>query len=138
MAVALTVGLLLVGGAAGFGLAQLAGHRGGHPWWRHHGPAALTEHYRQRLGLDPAQAKAVRKILEARWAETAAVLRRMDPQLEAIRHKRDTEIRAVLHPGQAKRFDAMVARHAARRAKMLKSLDLATGAARTPAPDPPR
>lgn len=121
---ALALGLVVVGGAAGFGVARLVDRHGGHPWWHRHEPAALTAFYRERLDLDPAQTKAVRKILQSRWSETASVLRAMDPRLEAIRKERDAGIRAVLRPAQQKRFDAMVARHAARRAKMLRALNL--------------
>jgi hypothetical protein len=101
---------------------KFAGAGGGE---RRHGPPdadEILERYRERLGIDDAQATAIRPILVKRIRETSGVLERVDPELDAIRRAGDDEVRALLRPDQRPKLDAMRAEFEQRRAEVRRRL----------------
>lgn len=129
VAIGLAALLFLIGGAGGVAFDRLVlgarpagaddgrGHRRGPP-----DADQILERYRERLGIDDAQARAIRPVLVKRIRETSAVLERVDPELDAIRRAGDDEVRALLRPDQRPRLDALRAEFEKRRAEMRNRL----------------
>jgi Spy/CpxP family protein refolding chaperone len=117
---ALAILLVAVGAIAGAALDRLAAGRPRPP-----GPPAPEEmaaRMSRDLDLTDAQARAVRQVLDERWAALGKLFERIDPEAEAIRRDADGRIRALLRPEQRARFDTQVAEHEKRRAEMRKRL----------------
>jgi hypothetical protein len=119
--------LLLIGAAGGVAIDRLVlGARTTDPdGRRRRGPPdaeQILERYRERLGLDAEQVKAVRPILVNRIRETSAVFERVDPELDAIRRAGDDEVREHLRPEQRPRLDQLRADFESRRADMRRRL----------------
>ena len=121
--------LLLIGAAGGVAFDRLvlgarpAGADDGRR--RHRGPPdadQILERYRDRLGIDDAQAAAIRPVLVERIRQTSTVLDRVDPELDAIRRAGDDQVRALLRPDQRPKLDQMRADFEKRRAEMRKRL----------------
>jgi Spy/CpxP family protein refolding chaperone len=104
---ALSVGLIL--GTALGALGQWAVWR----HWKKQGqdPAGIVEKLSRKLSLSEAQKAALKTILEAKSVKMKALYE----QAEAIHSSSRGEIRRILAPEQAEKFDAMVARRQARR-----------------------
>jgi hypothetical protein len=102
----------LAGGRLGLGARRHAG-RAGPPT-----SAELVERMSRELELTPAQADAVRGILDERWRALAEVSARFEPEAEAIRRAADDRIRARLEPTQRERFERRVAEREQRRAEV--------------------
>jgi hypothetical protein len=117
---ALALLLFAVGVAAGAALDRLAagpGRRPGPPT-----PDEMMVRMTRELELTDAQSRDVRAILDRRWAALGKLFERMDPEAEAVRKDADDRIRALLDPGQRRRFEAQVAEREQRRAEMRKRL----------------
>jgi hypothetical protein len=125
---ALAILLVAVGALAGAALDRLAAgrpHPPGPPT-----PQELTSRMSRDLALTDAQARAVRQILDERWAALGKLFERIDPEAEAIRREADARIRALLQPEQRARFETQVAEWERRRAEMRRRLG------RAPPPPP--
>ncbi len=134
MALGLAALLFVTGVAAGVAVNRLvARDRGGSSegrGWRGRLPDAMAHKYKERLDLDDAQAKAVEDVLRRTWTETRETIGPVEPKIDAIRQKGDREIRALLKPEQAARFDEMVTEQQQRRERMRKGLELRDPAGR--------
>lgn len=131
VAALLAAALLLSGVAVGVAVDRLllgGGRRAS--WWVRQQPPAQLEKLRRALELDEAQARAVEEILTRRWGAMAEIFRRMDPELEAIRGRASSEIRAVLTSEQRRRYEDMLAEQERRRAALRERLELPGGAPR--------
>ncbi len=126
MALGLAALLFVTGVAAGVAVDRLVerGHSGEGRGWRGRSPEAKARRYRDRLDLDQAQTARVEAVLRRTWTATREVIGPMEPKIDAIRQQGDREIRALLRPEQAARFDQMVADELRRRAEMRKGLEL--------------
>src|SRR5512136_789244 len=78
--------------------------RGGPP------PAGGIPPFVARLGLSPEQEARVRAIAERHRPELEAAIQETFPRLRAVQDEVDREIRAVLTPEQAARFDELKSR----------------------------
>jgi hypothetical protein len=132
LALGLAALLFVTGAAAGAALDRWV-MRDGEPsgarsrdnrWWQRRRPEALARKYQEELGLDRSQVEAVEEILRRTWTATRRTFAPVEPQVDAIRRRRDDEIRALLREEQRGRFDEMVAEQARRRAAMREGLDL--------------
>ena len=127
-AIGLAALLLVIGAAGGVAFDRLvlgARPTGGDDGRRRRGPPdadQILDRYRERIGIDEAQAKAIRPVLLKRIRETSAVLERVDPELDAIRRAGDDEVRALLRPDQRPKLDQLRADFEKRRADMRKRL----------------
>jgi hypothetical protein len=127
-AIGLAALLLVIGAAGGVAFDRLvlgARPSGADDGRRRRGPPdadQILERYRERIGIDDAQARAIRPVLVKRIAETSAVLERVDPELDAIRRAGDDEVRALLRPDQRPKLDQIRADFEKRRADMRKRL----------------
>lgn len=128
MALGLAALLFVTGVAAGVAVDRLVERDRGHGaegrGWRGRSPEAKARRYRDRLDLDQAQTARVEAVLRRTWTATREVIGPMEPKIDAIRQQGDREIRALLRPEQAARFDEMVADELRRRAEMRKGLEL--------------
>ena len=106
LAVLVAAGIFGAGAAAGIAADRLLADGHDHPpgHRRPRGPDDLRDRYRERLGLDEAQARAVGEILRAGFAEA-----------DAVREKNNAAIRALLRPDQQPRLDAFVREQEQRR-----------------------
>jgi uncharacterized membrane protein len=94
------LGVFLAGGAAGAGVAHyLRGPR--HPMRGAMLPPPLAD-----VGLSPEQAEKARAIYERHRPEIEAVIQESFPRVRAIQDRAEAEVRALLTPEQAVRFDA--------------------------------
>ena len=100
------LGVFLAGGATGAGLVwALRPHdpRPAAPRPRLGGlPGPLAE-----LGLTPEQAAKARAVFESHRAELQAAVEESFPRVRAVQDRVDAEIRALLTPEQAARFDEL-------------------------------
>jgi hypothetical protein len=123
----LAAALFVSGAAAGAAVDRWLGagehRRGEGRWWERRRPEALARKFKDELGLDEAQARAVEAVLVRTWNGTRRALQPVEPQIDAIRRSGDEEIRALLRPEQRARFEEMVAEQERRRAAMRKGLD---------------
>ena len=107
VAVLVAAGIFGAGAAAGVAADRLLSdphaHEARHR--RPRGPDDLVERYRERLGLDAEQTRAVGEILRARFAEA-----------DAVRGKANADVRAVLRADQVERFEQIIREQEARRA----------------------
>lgn len=128
MALGLAALLFVTGVAAGVAVDRLVdrdrGRSGEGRGWERRRPEAMARKYRARLDLDDAQTARVEAVLRRTWTATREVIAPIDPKIDAIRQQGDREIRALLRPEQATRFDKMVAEQEQRRASMRKGLEL--------------
>ena len=128
MALGLAALLFVTGVAAGVAVDRLVerdrGHSGEGRGWRGRSPEAKARRYRDRLDLDQAQTARVEAVLRRTWTATREVIGPLEPKIDAIRQQGNREIRALLRPEQAARFDRMVADELRRRAEMRKGLEL--------------
>jgi Spy/CpxP family protein refolding chaperone len=128
MALGLAALLFVTGVAAGVAVDRLVdrdrARSGEGRGWRGRLPEATARKYRDRLDLDDAQTARVEAVLRRTWTATREVIGPMEPKIDAIRQQGDREIRALLRPEQAARFDEMVADRQRRREEMRKGLDL--------------
>jgi len=134
LALGLAALLFASGAAAGIAVDRWVLHDGrrGQPWWERRRPEALAHKYREELGLDQAQARAVEEVLRRSWAASRRAISTVEPEIDRARKRGDDEIRALLRPEQRRRFDEMTAEQERRRAAMRKSFDLPSP------PHPPR
>jgi Spy/CpxP family protein refolding chaperone len=70
----------------------------------------LNERLSRALDLTDEQDARIREILEARRANSARVLEEIQPRLQAELDSIRIEIRAILTPAQAERFDEFMRR----------------------------
>lgn len=128
MALGLAALLFVTGVAAGVAVDRLVdrdrARSGEGRGWRSRLPEATARKYRDRLDLDDVQAARVEAVLRRTWTATREVIGPMEPKIDAIRQQGDREIRALLRPEQAARFDEMVADRQRRREEMRKGLEL--------------
>ena len=73
----------------------------------------------RRLSLSDAQHARVEAILAAHSGEYAAIYRRTEPEMAALRARVEGEIREVLRPDQQGKFDELAARFKARHRRAL-------------------
>jgi len=105
------VAVFAAGAATGAGLAwafRPPGHRPGPAARRPPGdglPPFVAE-----LGLSPDQLAQARAIAERHRAEIEAVVQESFPRVRAVQEQVDQEIRAILTPEQATRFDELRSR----------------------------
>lgn len=104
------VAVFAAGVATGVGVLRafcppLHGGRPGRP----PGPGGMPP-FVAELGLTPDQQGRVQSIVDGHRAEIEAAVRETFPRVRAIQDRVDAEIRAVLTPEQAARFDALRAR----------------------------
>lgn len=128
MALGLAALLFVTGVAAGVAVDRLVdrdrGRSGEGRGWERRRPEAMARKYKARLDLDDAQTARIEAVLRRTWTETREVIAPIDPKIDAIRQRGDREIRALLSPEQAARFDKMVAEQEQRRESMRKGLEL--------------
>jgi hypothetical protein len=126
VALGLAALLFASGMAAGAAVDRWVAGNGGHAesGWERHRPEVQARRYRERLGLDEAQARQVEDILRRTWGATRKVIEPIDPEVDAIRRRGDHDIRALLRADQMARFDAMVADQERRRAAIRAGLNL--------------
>lgn len=103
-----------LGAAAGSWTHRLAARRQG-PFGMPPPPARIAEHLSRALSLDPGQKAAVLAVMEARRPEAEALARRSFSDMEAFRDSVGQDIRKLLRPDQAVKFDAMAERMKRRR-----------------------
>jgi hypothetical protein len=131
LALGLAALLFVTGVAAGVAADRWVGGDGGGSaeprGWHRRRPDALAAKYREELGLDDAQARAVEEILRGTWAATRQVIEPIEPRIDSIRQGGDGQIRALLRGDQIARFDQIVAEHERRRAAMREGLELRGG-----------
>jgi hypothetical protein len=124
-AVGVVAALLAIGFAAGFAVSRWLPGPPPPRDERSREPEAQAHRMAEELGLDSGQAAALVPILDRRWRASAAILSRVDPEMETVRAKANDEIRALLTtPAQRQRFEKSVAEHEARRDAMRKRLAL--------------
>jgi Spy/CpxP family protein refolding chaperone len=102
------LGVFLSGAAAGAGLAHFLRpppRPAGPPGRGGMLPPPLVE-----LGLSPEQAEKARAIFERHRPELEAAIQDSFPRVRAIQERAEAEVRALLTPEQAARFDAVRAR----------------------------
>jgi hypothetical protein len=128
LALGLAALLFVTGVAAGVAVDRWVGEGRGSAseprGWQRRKPDVLAAKYREELGLDDAQARAVEEILGGTWAATRKLFEPIEPRIDAIRRRGDSQIRALLRGDQIARFDEIVAKHERRRAAMREGLDL--------------
>jgi hypothetical protein len=126
LALGLAALLFVTGVAAGVAVDRWVGEgRGGASeprGWQRRKPDVLAAKYREELGLDDAQARAVEEILRGTWAATRKQFEPIEPRIDAIRRRGDQQIRALLRGDQIARFDEIVSKHERRRAAMREEL----------------
>jgi uncharacterized membrane protein len=93
------LGVFVAGAATGAGVAVFVGVR------RPHGPPGMLPPPIAGLGLSPEQADKARAVLERHRPEIEAAIQESFPRVRAIQDRADAEIRALLTPEQAARFD---------------------------------
>jgi hypothetical protein len=76
----------------------------------------LLARFRDKLGLDAEQERAVGQALRRGRAELDAIRARIEPELTAARKRMRAEVSRVLRPDQRARYEEMVARYEAKRA----------------------
>jgi Spy/CpxP family protein refolding chaperone len=102
------LGVFLAGAATGVGLAHFLRpppRPAGPPGRGGMLPPPLVE-----LGLSPEQAEKARAIFERLRPEMEAAIQESFPRVRAIQERAEAEVRALLTPEQAARFDAARAR----------------------------
>jgi hypothetical protein len=103
------VAVFAAGAATGAGLARA---------FRPHGPGPAGPRppgdglppFVAELGLSPDQLARARDIAERHRSEIEAVVQEAFPRVRAVQDQVDQEIRAILTPEQAKRFDELRSR----------------------------
>ncbi len=101
-------GVFVAGGAAGAGLTVLlrgARHHDAPPPRPHLLPPPLRE-----LQLTPDQERHARDVAERYRGEMEAAVQEAFPKVRAVQERMDAELRALLTPEQAARFDELRAR----------------------------
>ncbi len=102
--VVLAFGLGVAVGAAGlFLFAWYGGH-----WRQHFGRRHLVAELTRQLKLSGAQVEQLNRILDDTSKKFAALRRQVQPQFDALRRQSQDEVRAILTPEQAKKYDEMV------------------------------
>ena len=99
--------------------------RGG--WGRQDHERIMNE-FSRKLNLTPQQQQRVGAILEERRRQMRALHYQVRPQFESMRAKTREQIRAVLTPEQAKRFDELEAKMDKRWQRVRDQYDNATQA----------
>ncbi|PKN55063.1 MAG: hypothetical protein CVU56_23345, partial [Deltaproteobacteria bacterium HGW-Deltaproteobacteria-14] len=105
-------GVFLAGGAAGFGLARWlapAPDRMGPP------PPPPLGRLLDDLGLEGDQRARAAALTDRFEGDIEAIMRETFPRIRALREQAGRELRALLTPEQAARFDALEAKRAADR-----------------------
>lgn len=106
----LTFVLGLIIGAAGMVVwAWNSGH-----WRQPFGRRHLVRNLSRDLNLNDAQVKQLNQIIDGTSRQFEALHRQVEPQFESLRKQSNDQIRAILNPDQAKKFDEMVRRWRAR------------------------
>jgi hypothetical protein len=95
------LGVFLAGAATGAGLAHVL-----RPPPRPAGRGGMLPPLLSELGLSPEQAEEARAIFERHRPEIEAAIQESFPRVRAIQDRADAEIRALLTPEQARRFEA--------------------------------
>jgi hypothetical protein len=80
----------------------------------------LTKLFTKRLDLTAEQQKVVRKSLEQSFDEMKPIRLRIQPELKAVRERAREKIRKVLTAPQRDKYNQMVRRYEARRAKRFR------------------
>jgi hypothetical protein len=130
------VAVFAAGVATGAGLARA---------FRPHGPGPAGPRppgdglppFVAELGLSPDQLARARAIAERHRAEIEAVVQETFPRVRAIQDQVDQEIRAILTPEQARRFDELRSRRPWRRGPPPGSPPGPPGDFPPPPPPPP-
>ncbi len=79
------------------------------------GREGYATHLARELGLDSAQADAVRGILQRYRPAMRAVFDQVRPQMDSVRRQMQTDIHNLLTPDQRQRFDSLLVRERAMR-----------------------
>ena len=79
--------------------------------------SSLPGLFTKRLKLNGEQQKVVRNSLDQSFKEMKPIRRRIQPELKAVRERAREKIRKVLTAAQREKYDQMVRRYEARRAK---------------------
>ncbi|MBI5548948.1 MAG: periplasmic heavy metal sensor [Deltaproteobacteria bacterium] len=103
-AFALLAAIFLVGALAGVGAVRLAA-----PWRMPHPPPLGMELF-ERLGLTPDQRERAKEIFEKHRPELDAILAETLPRVREVQEVIDGEMRAILTPEQARRFEELRSR----------------------------
>jgi len=94
-----------LGGVLGFTFAHRPVSAANPPLSEPERRAARVKELTQKLSLTPEQAQQVDTILMQRHAETKAIHDQSDAQLDAVRQKGRTQVRAILTPKQLPKFE---------------------------------
>ena len=106
-----------------FVLGLLVGTVGGwyglqHHWRHLRDPGTfysrMLDQFTRQLQLTPEQRTQVAKLLDDKRQHVDALRAQVRPQFEAIRNESKTQIRALLTPGQRRKFDVLQAAWEAR------------------------
>jgi hypothetical protein len=113
-AIGLLVAVLLAGIAIGAtGSRWMMGHRAPPP----RPNRAYADRLAQQLGLDSAQRDSVAGILRRYDPQMRTIFRSVEPQLDSLRERLRTEIRAQLTPAQRTTYQQLIERERARLAR---------------------
>lgn len=87
-------------------------------WRRHWNEQTAIHNLQKQLDLTPQQVDGVRSIFDATGKQFRALQDQQRPLFEALRERTDSQIRNLLTPQQASKFDAIIARlHSSRKKK---------------------
>jgi Spy/CpxP family protein refolding chaperone len=109
---------LVVGLAVGW----VAAERFGEPGPRH-ARKPMMERFSRELSLTPDQERRIRALMEAKREQFRALHEEVRPRFDQIRRSSKEEIRKVLTPEQAERFERMESEWQARRQKRRERWD---------------
>jgi Spy/CpxP family protein refolding chaperone len=102
----ITFALGLAAGAAGMFLYAWYGGHWHRPMTRHD----FEDYLNRELQLDSQQSQQVTQIIEASSKKFDDLRAQARPQFDALRQQTDDQIRQVLRPEQAQRFDDVIRR----------------------------
>ena len=104
VALAFLIGAVLVGGMVGFTANRVfAPNACAQPRDR----KAKREHFHNELELSAAQRVAVDSLLDRKYAQIAAIMTPVQPQLNAISDSTRAQIAKLLTPAQREKFERM-------------------------------
>jgi len=82
---------------------------GGH-WHRPMAPRDFVQYLTRELNLDAQQSRQLTQILDESRKKYEALHSQVRPQFEALRQETDNQIRQILKPEQARKFDDVIRR----------------------------
>ena len=94
-----------LGGVLGFTFAHRAVNAANSPLSEPERRAARVQELTRKLSLTPQQASQLDSILQQRHAETKIIHDQSDAQLDAVRQKGRSQVRAILTPEQLPKFE---------------------------------